>query len=69
MDQTPDPGKPREDEINADNTHKNTRKPLPEDDSFKSTPRNHRLGWERPQDEQMYESFDDLRANREEGDK
>ncbi len=50
----------QQDEISANIEDKNKIE-NPNDDSFKTPPRNNRLGWERPMDEQMYESFNDIR--------
>lgn len=49
-----------EDEISG-NIEDENKSENPDDDSFKTSPREHRMGWERPSDEQMYESFDDIR--------
>ncbi|MXV13829.1 hypothetical protein [Hufsiella ginkgonis] len=49
-----------EDEISADRAHPD-RKNHADDESYKTSPRKHRLGWERPQDEQMFETFNDRR--------
>jgi hypothetical protein len=46
-------------------TDSETQKPV--DDSFKTSPRKHRLSWETPHDEQMLDS-NKLSPEREEGD-
>ncbi|MGV3507653.1 MAG: hypothetical protein ACO1N7_00085 [Sphingobacteriaceae bacterium] len=55
-----------EDEISAEagDFHERTK---PADDSFKTSPRKHRLGWETPLDEQMHDD-NKLSATDEEGD-
>ena len=58
--------KKQEHEINAESGDFNERY-KPADDSFKTSPRKHRLGWETPLDEQMHDD-NKLSAADEEGD-
>ncbi|MXV51360.1 hypothetical protein GS399_10300 [Pedobacter sp. HMF7647] len=53
-----------EDELSARAGDENSRHGATHDESFKTTPRKNRLGWENPQDEQMFESFNDIREQR-----